>query len=178
MPAAERADQPLLRLPCAAAQPPAGTARRLDDLVHPLVAQAEAGGKLAQGRALQMEPADGPVEVGPGHLGVAFGVDQPLLGADGFGQKLGVHLSTVTRQWTADKGRLAGQAGVLRSQDLDGGGADASGEAGDLAHLVHRVQGGDLVGLGQGRVVEDRVDEIVDRAAAAHHGLEQRAGIQ
>src|SRR5690349_24707939 len=42
----------------------------------------------------------------------------------------------------------------------------ASGEAGDLAHLVHRVQRGDLVRLGQGGVVEDRVDEVVDRAAA------------
>src|SRR5271154_475277 len=39
-----------------------------------------------------------------------------------------------------------------------------SGEPGDLPHLVHRVQGGDLVGLGQGRVVEDGVDEVVDRA--------------
>src|SRR6266851_4499397 len=120
MPAAERADQPLLRLPHAAAQPSAGTARRLDDLVHPLVAQAEAGRELAQGRALQMEPADGPVEVGPGHLGVAFGVDQPLLGADGFGQKLGVHLSTVTRQWTADKGRRLASSGARASRSPTG----------------------------------------------------------
>src|SRR5580704_19573255 len=45
------------------------------------------------------------------------------------------------------------------------------GEAGDLPHLVHRVQGGHLVGLGQGRVVEDGVDEVVDRTAAAHDGL-------
>src|SRR5260370_952555 len=91
------------RAPRAAAQPPGGPARRLDDLVYPLVAQAEASGELTQGRALQVEPADGPVEFGPGHLRVAFGVDQPLLGADGFGQKLGVHLSTVTRRWTAAK---------------------------------------------------------------------------
>src|SRR5271157_4966069 len=47
----------------------------------------------------------------------------------------------------------------------------ASGEAGDLPHLVHRVQGGDLVGLGQGRVVEDGIDEVVDGAATAHDGL-------
>src|ERR1039457_5154137 len=46
-----------------------------------------------------------------------------------------------------------------------------SGETGDLAHLVHRVQRGDLVRLGQGRVVEHGVDEVVDGAAAAHHGL-------
>jgi len=46
-----------------------------------------------------------------------------------------------------------------------------SGEAGDLAHLVHRVQGDDLVGLGQGRLAEDGVDQVVDGAAAAHDGL-------
>ena len=46
-----------------------------------------------------------------------------------------------------------------------------SGEAGDLAHLVHRVQGGELVGLGQGRVAEDGVDQVVDGAAAAHDDL-------
>ena len=33
------------------------------------------------------------------------------------------------------------------------------------------VEGGDLVGLGQRRVVEDGVDQVVDGAAAAHHGL-------
>src|SRR5579859_6783047 len=44
-------------------------------------------------------------------------------------------------------------------------------EPGDLAHLVHGVQGGDLVRLGQGRVVEHRVDQVVDGAAAAHDGL-------
>ncbi len=48
---------------------------------------------------------------------------------------------------------------------------EALAEAGDLAHLVHGVQGGDLVGLGQGGVVEHRVDQVVDGAAAAHHGL-------
>src|SRR5262249_19350608 len=44
-------------------------------------------------------------------------------------------------------------------------------QARHAAHLVHRVQGRHLVRLGQGRVVEDRVDEVVDRAATAHHGL-------
>src|SRR5262245_62001776 len=44
-------------------------------------------------------------------------------------------------------------------------------EAGDVAHLVHRVQRRNLVGLGQGGVVEDRVDEVVDGATAAHHRL-------
>ena len=38
-------------------------------------------------------------------------------------------------------------------------------------NLVGRVQRRDLVALGQRRVVEDRVDEVVDGAAAAHHRL-------
>src|SRR5262249_15191026 len=46
-----------------------------------------------------------------------------------------------------------------------------SGHAGDLAHLVGRVQGGHLVGLGQRRVVEHGVDQVVHGAATAHHGL-------
>ena len=36
---------------------------------------------------------------------------------------------------------------------------------------VHRVERGDLVGLGERRVVEDGGDEEVDRRVAAHHGL-------
>src|SRR5262249_46009066 len=45
------------------------------------------------------------------------------------------------------------------------------GEAGDARHFVHGGEAGALVGLRQGRVVEDRVDEIVDGAAASHDGL-------
>src|SRR5262249_27382722 len=41
----------------------------------------------------------------------------------------------------------------------------------DLPDLVHSVERGDLVGLGQGRVVEDGVDQVVDGAAAAHDRL-------
>src|SRR5262245_18125877 len=37
--------------------------------------------------------------------------------------------------------------------------------------LVRHVQGGDLVRLGQGRVVEDAVDEVVDAGSAAHQRL-------
>jgi haloalkane dehalogenase len=46
-----------------------------------------------------------------------------------------------------------------------------SGEPGDLAHLVRRVESGDLVRLGEGRVVEHGVDQVVDGTAAAHDGL-------
>ena len=81
-----------------AAQPAAGTAGRLDDLVHPLVAEAEAGGQLAQRGTVQVQPSHRPVEVGPGHFGVALGVDQPFLGSPGLGEQILIHLSTVTRQ--------------------------------------------------------------------------------
>ena len=39
------------------------------------------------------------------------------------------------------------------------------------AQLVHRVERGHLVRLGERRVVEDRVDEVVDRPAEPHHRL-------
>ena len=74
-----------------AAQPAAGTAGRLDDLVHPLVAEAQAGGELAQRSAVQVQAAHRPVEFGPGHVGVPFGVDQPFLGLPGLGQQRLVH---------------------------------------------------------------------------------------
>jgi hypothetical protein len=74
-----------------AAQPAAGTAGRLDDLVHPLVTEAQAGGELAQGRAVQVQAADRPVEFGPEHVGVPLGVDQPFLGLPGLGQQRLVH---------------------------------------------------------------------------------------
>ena len=41
----------------------------------------------------------------------------------------------------------------------------------DRAHLVGGVERGDLVGLGEGRVVEHRVDQMVDGAAARHDRL-------
>ncbi len=41
----------------------------------------------------------------------------------------------------------------------------------DGSQLVRRVQRGDLVGLGECRVVQHGVDEVVDGAAAAHHRL-------
>src|SRR5438067_11202076 len=42
---------------------------------------------------------------------------------------------------------------------------------GDGAQPVRRIERGDLVRLGEGRVVEDRLDQVVDRAAEAHHRL-------
>ena len=83
--------QPRVGADPVAAQPAAGTAGRLDDLVHPLVAEAEAGGELAQGRSVQVQAADRPVEFGPGHVGVPLGVDQPFLGLPGLGQQCLVH---------------------------------------------------------------------------------------
>src|SRR5262249_11817833 len=41
----------------------------------------------------------------------------------------------------------------------------------NLAQLVDRVECGDFVGLGEGGVVEDGVDELVDGAAAGHDRL-------
>ncbi len=41
----------------------------------------------------------------------------------------------------------------------------------ERAQLVHHVQRGDLVGLRERRVVEDRVHQVFDGAAAAHDGL-------
>ena len=84
-------EQPRVGADPVAAQPAAGTAGRLDDLVHPLVAEAQAGGELPQGRAVQMQAADRPVELGPGHVGVSFGVDQPFLSLPGLGQQRLVH---------------------------------------------------------------------------------------
>src|SRR5262249_51192628 len=55
------------------------------------------------------------------------------------------------------------------SAPLDGG--RRAHDALERTQLVRRVEGGDLLGLRQRRVVEDRADEVVDRAAAAHHGL-------
>ena len=68
-------------------QPAAGAAGRLDDLVDPLMAEAEGAGQLAERGAVQVQAADGAVEVGPGHLGVALGVDQALLGSPGLGKQ-------------------------------------------------------------------------------------------
>jgi len=84
-------EQPRIRADPVAAQPAARTAGRLDDLVHPLVAEPKAGGELAQGRAVQMQAADRPVEFGPGHVGVPLGVDQPFLSLPGLGQQRLVH---------------------------------------------------------------------------------------
>jgi hypothetical protein len=60
--------------------------------VHSLVAEAEFGGELAQGRSVQVQAPDGAVEVGAGHVGVALGIDQPLLGVPGLGQQVLVHV--------------------------------------------------------------------------------------
>jgi hypothetical protein len=75
----------------AGADPAAGTAGLLDDLVHSLVAEPETGGQLAQGRAVQVQAPDGPVELGACHVDVAFGVDQALLSLPGLGQQVIVH---------------------------------------------------------------------------------------
>ena len=81
----------------ALAQPAAGAAGRLDDLVDALVAEAEGTGQLAERGAVQVQAADGAVEVGPGHLGVALGVDQAFLSTPGFGEPVLINVSTVTR---------------------------------------------------------------------------------
>jgi len=60
--------------------------------VYPLVAEAEFGGKLAQGRSVQVQAPHGAVEVGAGHVGVALGIDQPLLGVPGLRQQVLVHV--------------------------------------------------------------------------------------
>ena len=38
-------------------------------------------------------------------------------------------------------------------------------------HPIHTVEGGDLVTFRQRRVVEDRIDEIIDLAMKVHDGL-------
>jgi esterase/lipase superfamily enzyme len=89
---AERALQPRLGQAAAGASgPAAGAAGLLDDLVHPLVAQAQGRGDLAQRRAAQVQAPDGPVELRAGHLEVTFGVDQLLLGEPGLGEQVIVH---------------------------------------------------------------------------------------
>ena len=91
---AERAGQEQIAgrgLPLPAADPAAGSAGLLDDLVHPLVAEAQAGGDLAQRRAVQVQAPDGVVKLGPGHLGVALGIDQPFPGLPGLPEQLLVH---------------------------------------------------------------------------------------
>jgi hypothetical protein len=75
--------------------------------VHPLVAEAEADGELAQRRAVQMQPPNGLVELSPGHLDVALGVDQPFPGSLGLGEQLAIHMSTVTRRLTPANGPTA-----------------------------------------------------------------------
>jgi hypothetical protein len=52
------------------------------------MAEPEAGGQLAQGRAVQVQAPDRPVELGARDVGVALGVDQPFLGSPGLGEKL------------------------------------------------------------------------------------------
>src|SRR4029077_4164721 len=47
----------------------------------------------------------------------------------------------------------------------------SAAELAEGPHLVRHVQRGDLVGLGERWIVEHRVDQVVDGAAAAHHGL-------
>jgi hypothetical protein len=73
------------------AHPAAGTAGLLDDLVHPLMAEAEGDGELAQRRAVQVQAPHGPVEIGAGHLGVTLGVDQPLLSPPGLAEQRFIH---------------------------------------------------------------------------------------
>src|SRR5438093_13669607 len=41
----------------------------------------------------------------------------------------------------------------------------------DLVEPVRGIEGGDLVGVGEGRVVEDRVDEVVDGETPRHRRL-------
>ena len=52
-------------------------------------------------------------------------------------------------------------SGLVGVSHLDGGGAD----------LVVAVQGGDFVALGQGRVVEDSVDEVLQCAPEGQDSL-------
>ncbi len=50
-----------------------------------------------------MQAAHRLVELGPGHVGVTLGVDQPFLRLPGLGEQFVVHLSTVTRRLTVAK---------------------------------------------------------------------------
>src|SRR5437773_11555744 len=47
----------------------------------------------------------------------------------------------------------------------------AGGHALQRVQLVLGIEGSDLVGLGQRRVVEHRVQEVIERAVVAHHRL-------
>jgi hypothetical protein len=50
----------------------------LDDLVHALVAEAEALGDLSQGAALCVEAPDRVAVVGPGALELVLGLEHPV----------------------------------------------------------------------------------------------------
>jgi hypothetical protein len=86
---AERAAQ-LGRRP-AAVPPPAGAARRLDNLVDALVAEPQSAGQFAQRSTAEMKAAYRPVELGAGDLSSVFRLDEPLLGPPGKRQQFLVH---------------------------------------------------------------------------------------
>ena len=60
--------------------------------MHPLVAEPQVRGQFAQGRAVQVQAPDGPVELGARHVGVALGIDQPFLGSPRLAQQIVVHV--------------------------------------------------------------------------------------
>jgi len=63
--------------------PGPSTARSLDDLVDPLVAEAERLGNLAQRATRKLQPAHRMVEIRAGDVGRAFGVNKTRLGRAG-----------------------------------------------------------------------------------------------
>lgn len=80
--------------------PPRRRGGLVDDLVDPLVAQAQGLGDIPQRPAGRVQPADGLVVVGSGPLGGMLGHGQLLLRGLGLVQKLRIkpHLSRVARQ--------------------------------------------------------------------------------
>lgn len=100
--AAERAFQHRARLGIALARaddaaPGPGAPCSLDDLVDPLVAEAERIGDLAQRAAGELQPAHRVVEVHPGDAGGAFGVDEARLGCTRRGEQFGIDWHDVYR---------------------------------------------------------------------------------
>src|SRR5581483_7420551 len=98
---AERADDhvvPVLAAPVRRADLPApapGPAGSFDDLMHPLVAEAQRLGDLAERAAGDLEPAHRPAELGAGDLDVALRVDEPRLGGAGLVEKLTIYRHSV-----------------------------------------------------------------------------------
>ena len=68
-------------------------------------------------------------------------------------------------------GREVVEEGSRRDVGRGGDGGPHERPQQQRPQLVHHIEGGDLVGLGEGRVVEDGVDQVLHGPTAAHHGL-------